>query len=154
MRQQSFLGGFLYTATVLAASETSTSPCALLENTLANLSQPIVPAELAFNCLTSVPVDVQGDVQQIEEIKLFLQWQSDMAYIEHPPEHSFLEPVKIYGELDNIIEHLKLGDYANEYEVQRDSKSLYPSILRSWVATYTIQSLIYYEALVMDIYTT
>jgi len=40
-----------------------------------------VPAQAAYDCLMSVPVDVEGDVLEIDELKAFLQWQSTLAWL-------------------------------------------------------------------------
>ena len=45
-----------------------------------------VPAELAYQCLQSVPVDKDGDSQLIDEIKLFLQWATDTSYFKSLPD--------------------------------------------------------------------
>ncbi|KAI2610762.1 uncharacterized protein GGS25DRAFT_163198 [Hypoxylon fragiforme] len=40
-----------------------------------------VPAQLAFDCLISVPVDVEGNLKEIEELRHFLQFQSTLSYL-------------------------------------------------------------------------
>lgn len=45
-----------------------------------------VPAELAYQCLQSVPIDKDGDSQLIDEIKLFLQWNTDTSYFKNLPD--------------------------------------------------------------------
>ena len=67
------------------------APCAevseLWAAQVAQLSKPgapqlgiRVPAQRAYECLMSVPVDVEGDLQEIEELKAFLQYQSTLAW--------------------------------------------------------------------------
>src|SRR5262245_36876150 len=96
------------------------SGCASVSSYLAaQPTPPIVPADIAYQCLQSVPVDVPGDMELIEELKLILQWQSNIAYLKDPPPGSPQPPVDMIGRLDQISGNLATGGhYHSEYEVQ------------------------------------
>lgn len=60
---------------VLAASQTSLSPSAT----------PTVPAELAFDCLNSIPFNQSAAVALLDSIDPYLQWQTTPEYLKDPP---------------------------------------------------------------------
>lgn len=86
--------------------------------------RPLVPAEVGYNCLNSVKVDVAGDIQQIEELKAYLQWQTTFTYLSNPPAGYTEKPVDILGGLDSISQKVKSGGYSSEWAVQSDISSL------------------------------
>lgn len=98
----------------------SIESCAALSKALTTQPTPIVPAELAYKCLVSVPVDTEGDLQQIEQLKLFLAWQSDLSFQKDPPPSYVNDPVDVMRSLDVISQELRLETYGDEYNVQCD----------------------------------
>lgn len=77
-----------------------------------------VPAERAYNCLSSVPVDVKGDVQEINDLKAFLEYQSTLAWLKKNGIDGHLKPVDIMGGLDAIAKGVQNGTFKSDYEVQ------------------------------------
>jgi len=69
-------------------------------------------------------VDVAGDIQQIEELKAYLQWQTTFTYLSNPPAGYTEKPVDILGGLDLIAQKVKNGSYTSEWAVQSDISSL------------------------------
>ena len=90
-------------------------PCAAV-NIVLTAGETDLPAELAFACLNSVPVDVEGDRELIEELKLLWQFQSDIAWLQTPPDTWELGPTDLIAELDNIKNNL--SQFPSEYAVQ------------------------------------
>ena len=83
-----------------------------------NQSTPIrVPAQLAYECLQSVPVDTDGDLKQIEELKEFINFQSNLNYRKDRIEN-YDEPLDVISELDEIANNIQDGNYESDYEVQ------------------------------------
>ena len=78
----------------------------------------LVPAQAAEDCLKSVPVDVQEDEALIEEMQYFVDWQSNLAWIENPPTGYTEKKADIQQQIKDISGKLK--DYEDEYSVQRD----------------------------------
>ncbi|KAH7392849.1 hypothetical protein BKA66DRAFT_438985 [Pyrenochaeta sp. MPI-SDFR-AT-0127] len=77
-----------------------------------------VPAELAFECLQSIPVDVEGDIKEIQELKEYLEYQSTLAYLKTGVEGQ-IEPLDIMGSLDKMVAAIKDGTtFTSDYEVQ------------------------------------
>lgn len=85
-----------------------------------------VPAEIAYECLKSVPVDVQGDVQEITELKSYLEYQSTLAWLKKGVE-GIREPLDIMGGLDKIAVDVKKNAYESDYDVQVDIRLLLDS---------------------------
>ncbi|KAF2660809.1 hypothetical protein K491DRAFT_711398 [Lophiostoma macrostomum CBS 122681] len=83
-----------------------------------------VGAKLAYDCLNSVPVDAEGDVLVIQELKRLAQFQSNLNYMKDgtlkdgPDGVLHNEPVDILGELDAIATGVQNGTYESEFEVQ------------------------------------
>jgi hypothetical protein len=103
-------------------------PCGIISSVIAALptgARKIVPAELGLQCLQSVPLDKQGNVELIEDLKLYLAWQSNLAYLKNPPSDYTEEAVDLMGELDRVLKSLQSGDYQNEYDFQLDLNSLF-----------------------------
>ncbi len=86
-----------------------------------------VPAELAYQCLQSVPVDVDGDVQEIEELKEFLEYQTTLAWLKAGVDGQ-IKPLDLMGSLDSIAWKVKAGRYENDYDVQFDIRALFDSM--------------------------
>jgi hypothetical protein len=78
----------------------------------------LVSPQAAEACLKSVPVDVQEDEALIEEMQYFVDWQSNLAWIENPPTGYTEKKADIEQQMKDISEKLK--DYEDEYSVQRD----------------------------------
>ncbi|KAJ4294498.1 hypothetical protein N0V90_008189 [Kalmusia sp. IMI 367209] len=104
-------------AFVSVKSEESTSdePCAAIA-ALAAQNALSFPAGLAFDCLNSVPVDVEGDKKLIDDLKIAWQWHSDITWLKNPPSDWENGPLDMMTELDNIKDHLDKFD--SEYLVQ------------------------------------
>lgn len=78
-----------------------------------------VPAKVAYDCLQTVPVDKEGDLEQIAELKLFLQFQSDLNYLKDGIKTHNAEPLDLLAELDEIAQNIHNGTTTGEYEVQQ-----------------------------------
>ena len=80
--------------------------------------------QIANDCLNSVPVDAEGDVLVIQELKQLAQFQSNLNYMKEgtlrdgPDGVIHNEPVDILGELDLIATGVQNGTYGSEFEVQ------------------------------------
>ncbi|KAK1990798.1 hypothetical protein LX36DRAFT_591923 [Colletotrichum falcatum] len=112
------------TSAVLAAAQTGTTepPCALVASMLARPSATVVPAIEAFNCLDSVPVDIQGNSRLIDELKEAWQFHSETVWLKNPGSDWEYGPLDIMGELDEVKSNL--GSYSSEYAVQLAIQSI------------------------------
>lgn len=82
----------------------------------------LVPAKDAADCLMSVPIDVEEDKALIQELKLYLHWQSNLAYLANPPKGDSEKRSDVVAELDRIAKDLDDGKYEDEYTLQKDMR--------------------------------
>lgn len=59
-------------------------PCAQVSSAWKASVDGAVDAELAYECLKSVPVDKDGDEAQIYGLSTFINFQSTLAYLKNP----------------------------------------------------------------------
>ena len=89
--------------------------------------------QVAHDCLNSVPVDAEGDVLVIQELKQLAQFQSNLNYMKDgtlkdgPDGVMHNEPVDVLGELDAIAIGVQDGTYGSEFEVQFALSQLFQS---------------------------
>ncbi|KAF2685623.1 peptidase S41 family protein [Lentithecium fluviatile CBS 122367] len=103
-------------------------PCAVVSSAVSALpsgTRKVVPAELAVQCLQSVPLDRDGNVKLIDDLKLYLQWQSNLAFLKNPPPEYTELPVDLIGEMESMQRQLSAGGYSNEYDFQLDLNQLF-----------------------------
>ncbi|KAF2648221.1 hypothetical protein K491DRAFT_722752 [Lophiostoma macrostomum CBS 122681] len=115
------------TAPLAPATPGLAEPCAVVSSAVAALpsgARKVVPAELGMRCLQSVPLDKEGNVQLIDDLKLYLEWHSNLAYLKNPPPDYTEEPVDIIGEMNSMQKQLNSGGYTNEYDFQLDLNTL------------------------------
>jgi hypothetical protein len=113
--------------TPLSASS-GQEPCEAVSSALAAMpagARKVVPAELGVQCLQSVPLDKDGNVKLIDDIKVFIKWQSNVAYIRNPPKGYTEEPVDIVGELDTMQKQVAAGGFETEYDFQMQMLNLF-----------------------------
>lgn len=101
-------------ALVAAQTSTTNAPCAVVAARLQRASA--IPAQDAFNCLDSVPVDTQGNAKLIDELKRMWQFQSEIGWLKNPGSDWEYGPLDIEGELDKIKNGL--SSFKSEYAVQ------------------------------------
>ncbi|CAO2658759.1 Nn.00g064820.m01.CDS01 [Neocucurbitaria sp. VM-36] len=102
-------------AFVAAQSSTTDEPCAIVAARLQS-SSSAVPAQEAFDCLDSVPVDTQGNSDLIDELKQVWQFQSELKWLKNPGSDWEYGALDIEAELDKVKSNL--GSYSSEYTAQ------------------------------------
>lgn len=112
--------------TTAAPTPTATEPCVVARDAYTSqvsASPGVVPtmaASQAYECLKSVPVHKEPAIRLLEELKPFLEWQSDQAFLKNPPSGYPYPPVDIMGELETIRSNLEAGKYSGELGWQED----------------------------------
>ena len=82
----------------------------------ATAAVPTIPAQVAWDCLQSVPLNATAAVPWLESLKPYLAWQTTLAYLKNPPS-GYLEPaIDVYALIDEMIANV--DSYANEYELE------------------------------------
>ncbi|GAB7322783.1 hypothetical protein MBLNU13_g05354t1 [Cladosporium sp. NU13] len=113
--------GTVSSAVPYPTSTTSLSACAkVAQLAIADpAATPIVPAALAYECITSVPFNSSAASELLTSIRPYLNWQSTVDYIRDPPAEyaeKIQEPYDFYGEFNRIAEKAESNGYGNEYE--------------------------------------
>ena len=80
---------------------------------------PVVPAQIAWDCLQSVPLNATAGIPWVQSLQPYINWQTTTSYLKNPPA-GYLEPaVDVYGDLAAIISNLESGEvYTNEYDLE------------------------------------
>nr|POE93302.1 mannosyl-oligosaccharide alpha-1,2-mannosidase 1b [Quercus suber] len=102
-------GGPCARVSKLAASTTSATPSAT----------PTVPAELAYECLNSIPFDSSAAVALLDSIRPYLDWQTTFSYVKDPPAEyaeKVQPPYDFHANYERIYDNAKNDKYSSEYE--------------------------------------
>ena len=96
----------------------TSQPCAQISTSSA-ASGSVVPAELAFDCLKSIPFHPGDAVDLVESLKPYISWQTTTAYLKNPPAE-YVErmqpPFDLWGRLDIVEQSAKNGTYESEWD--------------------------------------
>lgn len=84
------------------------------------LERTSVPASLAHECLTSVPLQSHNAIRLLDTLRPYLEWQSNAAYLADPPRDYYYPACDIFTNLDTLKNNIKSNKYANEYDFQVD----------------------------------
>lgn len=104
------------TSTPAVSTSTAKEPCARASDAWDKNKNGNIPAELAYDCLTSIPVAVEQDAALIDQLKLLWEWHSEVVYLKNPPQSWQRGPLDLMAELDGIKENL--ASFDSEYDVQ------------------------------------
>jgi hypothetical protein len=117
------------------ATETSSGPiatgraCRQISNYVGSSSDtyPIVDADLANACLSTIPIDSSAASSAIRDLKKLVQYQSTLSYIKTPPEGFSGEGVDLEAGLDDISTKVSNDEYTNEHDFEDDIARLLAS---------------------------
>jgi hypothetical protein len=99
------------------------SPCAAVSAAVATQSSvatPTVAAQLAYDCITSVPFNQSAALALVDGVKPYFKWQSNTAWLKDPPKEyaEKVQPaVDIWGGLADIRTKVVGKKYTSEFEV-------------------------------------
>lgn len=101
----------------------ASSPCAQVASSVATqtIATPTVSAQLAYDCISSVPFNQSAALALVDGVVPYFRWQSNTAFLKDPPEEyaEKVQPaVDIFGELETIRGKVVGGEYENEFEVR------------------------------------
>jgi hypothetical protein len=119
------------TSSISLASPTGTgAPCAQIASVVEawkSSSSVSVPAQLAYDCLTSVRVKRNAALGTISTIEKMVQFQSNLGYMKNPPEGYDNPPVDILAGLADMRSRVTDNAYRNQYEFEAEIASLLSS---------------------------
>ncbi|KAF2270811.1 hypothetical protein CC78DRAFT_563446 [Lojkania enalia] len=112
----------LATPVQLNARQNASSPCAAVSASVASqaaTATPTVPAQLAYECITSVPLNKSAALDLVDATVPYFRWQSSTAWLKNPPEEyveKVQEAVDVWGGLASIKSKIEGEEYENEFE--------------------------------------
>ncbi|KAK6523722.1 hypothetical protein TWF281_001694 [Arthrobotrys megalospora] len=84
---------------------------------------PVRPRE-AWDCLYSIPLDVDLTLDFISGVAKYLQFQSTIEYLKNPPANSLQDPVDIIGSLENLADQVRSGEIAHHIRFENAFRKL------------------------------
>ncbi|CAG9992115.1 unnamed protein product [Clonostachys byssicola] len=82
-------------------------------------------AQKAFECINSVPLDVNASITTIELLKRYYEFDTTIPYLKDPPKSYQSLPVDVMGRLDQVVQSLSEGKYKSTYEMEVAIKQIF-----------------------------
>ena len=99
---------------------TPRSPCAQASHLVSQTNSTIIPAELAYDCLNSVPLHVAEAKRLHRSLVPYLKWHTTFSYVRDPPVGYQMPAFDFWPAFDNLGMKLANGSYLNEWEFGMD----------------------------------
>lgn len=119
------------TSSALIPSITSHEPCLLAAGAVASFSSlspsaptPTIPAEVAYDCLKSIPVVKEDALRLVAGLAPYLEFQSTINILKDPPSGYLIPGVDLRSGLARIESHVRDGVYSSEYDLELDLYTL------------------------------
>ncbi|KIW23025.1 uncharacterized protein PV07_11257 [Cladophialophora immunda] len=90
-------------------------------------TQVVIAAELAYECMRSVPNYQEPAIRLLNSLRTFLEFQSNKEYLLNPPSGYLFPSLDFDGEFDTIQKKVEAGAYESEYDMQVDITALLTS---------------------------
>ncbi|KAH8660518.1 hypothetical protein BX600DRAFT_438732 [Xylariales sp. PMI_506] len=84
-----------------------------------------IPPSKALDCLYSVPVDVQRDVELLDYILPYVESQSTLAFLKDPTINYLIPGVDLLGGIAEMREMLLNGSYTDQYDFATDLQGIF-----------------------------
>ena len=107
-------------------AQNNTEACAAVSASVASqvassnpTATPTVAAELAYDCLNSVPLHASQAQALLDSLYPYILWQTTTSYLKNPPAEYVekIQPaVDVYAELSQIGTNISSGAFKSEYE--------------------------------------
>lgn len=88
-----------------------------------------IPVQVAVDCLQSVPLDAAGNIKLLDEYGLFLEWQSNSAWLAKPPASSNEPREDVLLGINEIKRNLTDGVFKTEWDFQT---ALFKTVLNAY----------------------
>ena len=103
-------------------------------NVQAPVTTPTVPAQLAYECITSVPLNISAALAFTKAIRSYFLRQSTTAYLKNPPAE-YVEKIQnlvdVWGGSDAIEKNLTSGVWTQEYKVRKSCLIIFVGSVRT-----------------------
>jgi hypothetical protein len=116
----------------------ASAACSQIQSSLTPPSNPqpgssvigTVPAQLAWDCLQSIPLNSTGAIDLVQSLKPYVQFQSTLAWLKNPPAEyadKLFGSVDLVGGLNAIADKIQGEEYSGEYEFGFELYKLFQS---------------------------
>ncbi|KAI9050054.1 hypothetical protein LZ554_006199 [Drepanopeziza brunnea f. sp. 'monogermtubi'] len=86
---------------------------------------PMIPGELAINCLRSVPLNSEQALAVTNALMPYVEFQSDLSYKAAPPAGFPYPAIDLVGQVNRIASSIQNNTYPNEHAWQTDMFSTF-----------------------------
>lgn len=139
------MDGFKLTGTSLAliaslllctgvTTSSSSSPCAAFANAYENYFSEYpeleglsatLPADIVYECASSVPVQKEYSKQLIESLRPWLELESEIDYLKKPLPGYLWDPIDVIEELNRIYDSVENDEYVGQYDIEVELQTLF-----------------------------
>jgi hypothetical protein len=96
------------------------SPCAEVSYLVSEKNLTTIPAQLAHECLISVPLHVAEAQNLLSSLEVYMKWQSTLSYVQDPPSDYQMPPFDFWAAFNHIGESLSNAAYSSEWDFGMD----------------------------------
>ncbi|KAL2831556.1 hypothetical protein BDW59DRAFT_169792 [Aspergillus cavernicola] len=114
-------GSALVAAAPSARRSVQAAPCA-------QISEQYAQGALAHECLQSMPFNPQRGTAFVEDVRKYLQWQSNADLLKNPPTSYLGPPVDFWGGLDYLQQQASLNKFASQFEFDTALSEFFASV--------------------------
>lgn len=108
------------------ANTTLITPCTQVSNlALSRGRGAIIDAQLALECLSSVPLKAKEALDLMEAMMPFVELQSTIEYLKAPPPSYWYPPLDLRARFKDIMSNISTGSYPSEYAFQAQVLKVY-----------------------------
>jgi Peptidase family S41 len=96
------------------------SPCAQVSYLVSEKNLTTIPAQLAHECLVSVPLHVAEAQNLHRSLDAYMKWQSTLSYLQDPPSGYQMSAFDFWAAFNHIGENLSNAAYSSEWDFGMD----------------------------------
>ncbi|KAL4924093.1 peptidase S41 family protein [Aspergillus undulatus] len=126
------VGGSALAAAAPSLQRSSQTPCARISEQyvqgLKNGEVSSFSSDLVLECLQSMPFEPRRAASFVEDVKKYVQWQSNVDTLSDPPLSYEGRPVDIWGGLDDIQQRAKENKFVSQFEFDTALSDLFRSV--------------------------
>ncbi|KAL4934793.1 hypothetical protein BDV06DRAFT_229442 [Aspergillus oleicola] len=126
------LGGSGLVAALPGVQRSSPTACAQVSEKyvqgLKDGETPSFPSGLVVECLQSMPFEPNRAIAFVEDVKKYVQWQSDADELIDPPIPYQSSPIDIWGKLDYIQQQAAAKKFESQFEFDTALSDLFRSV--------------------------
>ncbi|KAM3520921.1 hypothetical protein NHJ13051_006578 [Beauveria bassiana] len=108
-------------------------PCAMISKAFEAMRNETSPEPIVLDlrpsvgtaCLKSVPVAKNRNIDLINYLQPYIEYQSTIEILQNPPEEYLLDGVDLMGGLQAMKQKLKRDEYETQFDVMTDLQSLF-----------------------------